>query len=143
MSTEPIDSVCDYITARSTAVETAYQQIISHIKETLRTLENPSMRTHIQLEQTDDFSHQFLSSIAFIKLSSDHQTIHFAKDLELSSYLGMDEYIKLNREIFRATMKQNTAIDIEDCLVEYQFWYSEFEDALLLPNAIITIEDPN
>ena len=141
MSNHEFHSVCDYVTARSTAVEQAYQQIITKIIESLRSLENPSMRTHIQIEQTDDFSHQFLSPIAYIKLSSDHQTIHFAKDLELSSYLGMERYIKLNREFFRATMKENTEIDIEDCLDEFQFWFSEFEDALLHPNAIITNED--
>lgn len=141
MSNHEFNSVCEYITARSTAVEQAYQQITITIIESLRSLENPSMRTHIQIEKTDDFLHQFLSPIAYIKLSVDHQTIYFAKDLELSSYLGMDGYIKLNREFFRATMKENTEIDIEDCLEEYQFWFSEFEDALLNPNAIITNED--
>jgi len=143
MPTEPISSVCDFITDRSAAVEQAYQQIISQIKKVLKSLENPLMQTHIQIEHTDDFSHQFLSLIAFVKLSSDHQTIHFAIDLELSDYLGMQDYIKLNREIFRATMKEHTAIYIEDCLEEYQFWYSEFEEALAHTNAIITIEDPS
>ncbi len=141
MSNHKFNVICDYITARSAAVEEAYQHIITKIIESLRSLENPSMRTHIQIEQTDDFSYQFLSPIVYTKLSSDHQTIHFAKDLELSSYLGMENYIKLNREFFHATMKEHTAIDIEDCLEEYEFWFSEFEDALLHPNAIITNED--
>lgn len=142
MANHEFDSVCEYITARSTAVEEAYQYIIAKIIESLRSLKNPSMRAHIQFEQNDDFSSQFLSPIAFVKLSADHQTIYFAKDLELSSYLGMENYIKLNREFFRATMKECTEIDIEDCLDEYQFWFSEFEEALLNPNAIITNEDP-
>lgn len=141
MANHKFNSVCDYVTAHSAVVEQAYQQIVARIIECLRSIENPSMRLHIQIEQTDDFSHQFLSPIAYIKISSDYQTIYFAKDLELSSYLGMENYIKLNREFFRATMNENTAINIEDCLEEYQFWFSEFEDALLNPNAIITNED--
>lgn len=128
-------------TARTATIQKAYERIIDQVIKVLRSLENQRVKTHVRIEDTDDFAHQFLSTIMHLKLSSDMQTISFAVDLELKSYLGSTAYTNLIRSVYRATMSEFTDLNIEDCLQEYQYWYSEYETAMENPYARITTED--
>lgn len=130
MSNQHIDSIAYDDERRSHAVTKAYYSILQQITTIVESSEPELMRAYIQLENVDGYKHQFLSPIIHLRLSEDLQTLSFAKDLELKPYIGRKHYHNLYRIIFDATKKENTEIDIEDCLDEVDYYFSDYEDAL-------------
>jgi hypothetical protein len=119
------------------AVKKAYFQIIGEVSQLIKSFEISHLETLIVLSNQDSFKEQFLSPFIHIRLSNDLTKISFAIDLELSNFLGAIDYIKLIRVIFQETSREKSSILIEDCLEQVEYFYADFEDALVHENAII------
>ena len=127
--------LCEDMNLRGQEVKKAYHKIIEQILPIVDTAKSEIMRRCIIIENSNGYAHQFLSPLMHLRLTKDLQWIAFAKDLELKPYFGVHEYHNLYRIIFEATKRENTSVNIEDCLDEYEYFYSDFEDALELPDA--------
>jgi hypothetical protein len=119
------------------AVKKAYFQIIGEIAQLIKSFKTIHLESIIVLSDQDNFKEQFLSPFIHIRLSDDLTKISFAIDLELSNFLGAIDYIRLIRIIFQATSKDRSPILIEDCIEQFEYLYSDFEEVLEHEDAII------
>jgi hypothetical protein len=118
-------------------VKKAYFQIIGEVAQLIKSFKTIHLESLIILSNQDDFKEQLLSPFIHLRLSNDLTKISFAIDLELSNFLGAVDYIKLIRIIFQKTSDEKSPVPIEDCLEQFEYFYSDFEEALEHESAII------
>jgi hypothetical protein len=137
MSSSIKNSICNDGNEYTCAVKKAYFQIIGEVAQLIKSFKTIHLESLIILSNQDDFKEQLLSPFIHLRLSNDHTKISFAIDLELSNFLEAVDYIKLMRIIFQATSDEKSPVPIEDCLEQFEYFYSDFEEALEHESAII------
>lgn len=118
-------------------VEQAYYQIVRQVSNIISQVHSEDMRKHLIFVESNLYSHRLLSPLIMLRLSKDKQVIGFAIDLELKDYLGRHKYHSLFRIIYESTQ------EIPDCLDQFEYWYSDYEEALNNPYAIEALIEIN
>lgn len=111
------------------SVESTYHLIIEKISSVISQVPSEDMRKALVPPESDVYSHSLLSPLILLRLSKDKQMIGFAIDLELKDYLGRQQYHKLFRILYECTHLT------QDCLDQFEYCYSEYEEALDNPYA--------
>lgn len=127
--------------ARKQAVEKAYNRIIEQLIALHKTFAEPHLRRFVQLKDRYSSSPEFISRFIDISLSGDKQTIFYGKSSNTTYEVGKEASTEIIRIIFSATAKENTIVNIEDCLDDQYFHLPAYFAALNNPEAKINLED--
>jgi hypothetical protein len=138
MSDSSQNSISNDGNEHTCAVKSAYFKIIREISQLIKSFKVSHLETIIILSNQGDFKEQFLSPFIHLRLSDDLTKISFAIDLELSEFLGAVDYIKLIRIIFQETSGDS----IEDCLEQFEYFYSDYEEAIAQEDVNFLLEEP-
>jgi hypothetical protein len=128
---------------RKDEVEKAYNQIIERLIQLHITFNAPHFRKFAQLQDPHTTAPEFISRFININLSSDGQTIFYGKSSNATYEIGKEASTEMIRILFRATAKESTSINIEDCLDDQYFHLPSYFSALNNPEAEIFLGEPN
>lgn len=123
--------------ARENEVVKAYNKIIEEMIELHKTFDPPHLGAFALQQESYPPSPEFISRFIAISLSSNKQTIFYGKSSKATYEIGPEASTKMIRILFNATAKENTSIDIENCLDDQYFHLRSFYGALTNPEATI------
>jgi hypothetical protein len=124
--------------SRNHEIQKAYFKILQQLNELSKSFPTDSLRTRIEIDHkqnpnSDYEVYQLLTPCLSLELNADPKGsfyIAYALNDSATRYLGQPLFTKLVRIIYHNTNSVVTAINIEDCLEYFPYYYEVYYDAL-------------
>ena len=126
----PFEHLCKDEQARETAVTKAFTNIKAQIKEMLPEYRYSFMMEYLEIDNPSIGIYEFVSPVINISYRETFQEISYSKNRHVRTRIGLHAFSELTRIIYRETAKENTAVNIEDCLNEQKYNHKVFEKAV-------------
>lgn len=136
MDTSIPERFSDEMLLHNEIIKAAYYSITTKIISLFKKFIIPELRTRIEVQHIPELDpdlriHELLTPYLYLSLSISPQgcyLIYFARNLETPGYIGHHNYIRLSRIIYEETGANTTITNIENCLEEYGFNLSKYNN---------------